>query len=243
MNVQEYEQIQPHVNIDGAVFLTPNSHCLWRAQTLFSKEPDTIEWIRSMKSGETLFDVGANIGQYSIFAARHGVKVHAFEPESQNFALLCRNIAINKLENVTAWPFCLSDEPEIAVLYLSSMIAGGSCHSFGKKVGYNGQEKPFKQSQGSIAVVLDDFAEKFGLPDHVKLDVDGFEHKVLAGSKVILTEAKSVLVEINRNMPQHMAIFDLMRDNGFVYDGVQAEEAKRTEGPFKDIGNVIFKRR
>ena len=59
-----------------------NKSTLWRAETLFNKEPITIKWIRSFKKNKTMFDVGANVGMYSIYAAlTRMVKVFAFEPE------------------------------------------------------------------------------------------------------------------------------------------------------------------
>src|SRR5688572_2023380 len=104
MTLDEYEKIIPNAKVDGLTFLTPNSHCAWRVQTLYTKEPDTIAWINRMKPGDVLFDVGANMGQYSLLAAQRGVRVHAFEPEAQNFALLVRNIIVNNLTDpVTAW--------------------------------------------------------------------------------------------------------------------------------------------
>src|SRR5574341_1906084 len=82
LTLADYERINPHVEIDGIKFFTPNRHCAWRMETLFTKEPDTIEWLRGMKSGEVFYDVGANIGQYALIAAQRGLNVHAFEPES-----------------------------------------------------------------------------------------------------------------------------------------------------------------
>ena len=119
MRLEDYEQMLPHVNLDGMLFPTPNTHCKWRIDTLYTKEPDTIQWLQAMKPGEVLYDVGANIGQYSIYAAKRGVKVFAFEPESQNYALLCKNIVLNKLENCTAYPLCLGDAWKIDQLQLS----------------------------------------------------------------------------------------------------------------------------
>ena len=61
MNLEEYERIQPNAEVDGIKFYLPNRHCEWRVQTIYSKEPDTVAWIRSMQEGEVFFDIGANI--------------------------------------------------------------------------------------------------------------------------------------------------------------------------------------
>lgn len=244
MNLEDYEKIVPNATVDGLIFLTPNQHVAWRVQTLYTKEPDTIAWLRNMKPTEVLFDVGANIGQYSMLAAKAGVRVHAFEPEAQNFALLVRNLALNKLtDQCTAWPVALSDHLSMEILHLSGMVAGGSCHAYGSPTDYNGNEKTFLYSQGSISTTLDHFSAKYGTPDHVKIDVDGFEHLVVKGGLVTFAKAKSILIEINTAYSDHMEyILPKMAELGFEYDSAQANESRRKEGPFTGIGNIIFYR-
>jgi FkbM family methyltransferase len=160
-------------------FFTPNRHCAWRVQTLDTKEPDTIAWLCRMKRGEVLFDVGANMGQYALIAAARGLTVHAFEPESQNFALLMRNIYLNDMgDRVTAWPICFSDDYSIDTFHVQSLQIGGSCSSFGEEVNYHLQPKKYAVHQGSVAFRMTSFcAEQKVKPDHVKIDVDGLEHK------------------------------------------------------------------
>lgn len=242
MDLATYETIVPNAQAEGLTFLLPNTHCAWRVQTLLTKEPDTIAWIRNMKPGETLFDVGANMGQYAMLAAKQGVKVHAFEPEAQNFALLVRNIAHNNLsQNCVAWPVALANHPSMEILHLSSITAGGSCHSYGESTDYHGKPKEFPFQQGSIATTMDHFAAKFGNPTHIKIDVDGFEHLVCAGGDVCLKHAKSVLIEINTAYPAHMELVSQMCNGyGFQYDAAQALESRRKEGPFTGVGNIIF---
>ena len=63
-----------------------------RAETFFTKEPDTIEWIESFDKNDVFLDIGANIGIYSLYAAKNVSKVWAIEPESLNFAMLNLNI-------------------------------------------------------------------------------------------------------------------------------------------------------
>jgi len=223
-------------------FVPVNEHCTWRVKSMFTKEPDTIQWLQSMKPGETLVDVGANIGIYTIFAAVRGVKVFAFEPEALNYAILNQNIYVNGLENVTAYCCALTDmevfpQADISTLNLSMVMPGGSCHSFGEEVDHRLQERkpPFKQ--GCIGLPLCEF--DIG-PDYIKIDVDGFEHKVVAGGQPHIKGAKSVLIEINQNLPEHRDLIDTMLGWGFKYDPDQVEKARRKEGAFKDCGNYIF---
>lgn len=241
MDLKEYEKLQPNMTTEGIRFFTPNSQCGWRVDTLLTKEPDTIAWINGMDPSDTLFDVGANMGQYSLYAAKRGITVHAFEPESQNFALLCRNVAANRLP-VTAWPLALSDKSGMDTFYVTSVMPGGSCNSFGEEVNYQLQPKQFAFKQGSCATTIDEFSNQFGAPQHIKIDVDGFEHKVLDGAKMTLLLVKSVLVELNTHLQEHREIHQIMANLGFEYDTAQADTARRKEGPFQGVGNVIFYR-
>lgn len=242
MDLAEYERLSPNAQAEGLTFLLPNQQCAWRVQTLLTKEPDTIAWLRAMDTDATFYDVGANMGQYAMLAAKRGLRVHAFEPEAQNFALLAKNIAANHLTSVcTAWPVALSDHPSLEILYLSGMSPGGSCHSYGESKDYRGNDKQFAFSQGSIATTMDHFAAKFGYPRYIKIDVDGFEHLVCKGGTECLKRAKSVLIEINTEYPQHQVLVAQMtNDFGFNYDEAQALESRRKEGPFMGIGNIIF---
>lgn len=242
MDLAEYEQIIPNAVAEGLTFILPNQQCAWRVQTLLTKEPDTIAWLRNMKPGEMLFDIGANMGQYAMLAAKSGVTVHAFEPEAQNFALLVRNIATNNLSDLcTAWPVALSDHPSMEILHLAGINAGSSCHAFGNSLDYHGNIKQFPFSQGSISTTLDHFAAKYKYPQYIKIDVDGFEHLVVAGGEQCMRRAKSVLIEINTRYPQHMTLVSIMtNDYGFHFDEAQALESRRKEGPFEGIGNIIF---
>lgn len=246
MQLEEYEKIQPNVKAEGLTWLLPNSHCAWRIQTLLTKEPDTIAWLRNMSSGDVLFDIGANMGQYSLLAAQRGVLVHAFEPEAQNFALLVRNVAINSLsDKVTPWPVALSDHISLERLHLSSLFPGGSCHAYGESTDYHGKPKQFPYVQGSCSTTLDHFVAKYGDPTWIKIDVDGFEHLVVKGGEAMLARkhVRGVLIEINTAYDEHMSyILPKMASLGFEYDAAQAEESRRKEGPFKGVGNIIWYR-
>lgn len=229
-------------------FFTPNKTTRWRVDSLHSKEPDTIEWLRTINPGDVLYDVGANVGMYSILAAAtRSARVFAFEPESQNYAILNTNILINALhERVTAYCLALADRFRLGELYLSYFDPGGSLHSFGEAVDYQGKPSRPKFSQGSIGMTLDQVTAEMGLatPTHLKIDVDGLEHKIIAGARRVLAQAtlRSVLVEVNTNMEEHWQIIDAMLEHGFTYSQEQVNRAQRADGPFRGVGNYVFQR-
>jgi FkbM family methyltransferase len=256
MKIEDFERIFPTASIatpSGDIrFHTPNSACVWRVQTLRTKEPDTIAWLDAMPADATLFDVGSNMGQYALYAAVRGLTVHAFEPDSQNFALLCRNLALNSPagNRVTAWPIALSNVTGLDKFHAGALQYGSSCHNFGTSTNFADQPKQFAFSHGGYATTIDRFCfELHTSPHYIKIDVDGLEPAVLAGAADLLTGANgsrppaSVLVELNSNLPAHMAVIDQMRQHGYTYDEAQAAQSRRTEGPFAGIGNVIFTRK
>ena len=85
-------------------FFIPNQLTEHRVNTLFSKEPETIDWINSfdMNKKKIIFwDIGANIGLFSIYAAiKHlNCEIVSFEPSTSNLRCLSRNISINNLDD------------------------------------------------------------------------------------------------------------------------------------------------
>lgn len=246
MSLDEYERIQPNATVDGLIFNLPNRHCEWRVQTMYTKEPDTVAWIQSMEAGDVFYDIGANIGLYTMLAAKRGLRVYSFEPESQNFAILIRNLAMNKFhrDQVVAFPFCISDREMVETLRLSSLIAGGSCHSFASNENFKREEKQWVYEQGSVSFSLDTLVYELAMPQptHIKIDVDGFEDKVLKGAERVLDHAQSVLVEMDSANRFHMDWKENLENHGFLTNEDEFLAARRKEGAFTGIGNIIFRR-
>ncbi|MBL4584308.1 MAG: FkbM family methyltransferase [Pseudomonadales bacterium] len=229
-------------------YKTPNSLTQWRVDTLFLEEPDTVRWISCMKEGEVLIDIGANVGMYSTLAAvGRNLRVYAFEPESQNHSLLNQNIYLNQVsEKVSGYCVALSDTSGLSQLYLGHMDAGGAFHSSGEALDFNLEPLNTPFVQGCVLMTLDQLVEEgtIPLPDHIKLDVDGFEYKVVNGmmNTIHNQKVKSVAIELNPNLVEHQKVFQQMAELGFEYFENQRAESCLEDGPFKDIGNVIFYR-
>lgn len=252
ITLQEYEKLFPvaKLTLDGKqlTYVTPNSFCLWRVQSLMTKEPSTIEWLDSFPAGSVMLDIGANVGMYSIYAAiMRDAQVYAFEPESQNYATLCKNIVTNKLsDRVIAWSAALSDTEGFDKLHLSKFEAGSSCHSFGESLDpyLKAKQNPFVQ--GCYATTVDRLVADGTLPvpTFIKIDVDGIEHKIIKGAEKTLQDpgVSSLLIEINPHLAEHRWIIDHLATLGFRYDPEQVAKAARTEGYFEGVGEYVFRR-
>jgi FkbM family methyltransferase len=172
---------------------------LWRCRTYETKEPETLDWIDGFSKEDVLFDIGANIGVYSLYAGKRGARVYSFEPEGQNFAGLSNNCLTNKLDNVKPYCMALADREHFDLLYVTSTNPGDSQHNLGAK-------NPFYQrdcsgKQGIFASTVDRlcFEHGFPIPQHIKIDVDGLEDRILEGAQKVLThpDFRSLLIEIS----------------------------------------------
>ncbi len=218
----------------------------WRADTYFTKEPETIDWIDTFKRGETLFDVGANVGLYSIYAAKKGIDVIAFEPESQNYALLNKNVYLNKLQDkITCLNIAISDKKDLDYLYLPKFYSGCAMNTFGAQMDEHGNafDPAFKQGvmSYSLDLFLAEFKDKF--PTHIKIDVDGLEPNIIQGAQNTLADkrVKSLSLELNEYLSEHMEMIDVLKKKGFTL--LHKKHAAMFDNTkFKDFYNYLFVR-
>ena len=185
-------------------FFTPNDVCRYRTDTFWTKEPETLEWIDRHGGDGAFYDIGANVGLYSIYYAKtHGGTVYAFEPSVLNLGLLAKNISINDLaERVVIVPNPLTSENQVAQFHLSMLDEGGSMSTFGVQTGHDGLALDTQLSYATTGMTLD-FIVGQGLvsqpPSMIKIDVDGIEHLILRGAEevLMLPSLETVLVEVN----------------------------------------------
>ena len=189
-----------------------------------AKEPETVRWIEEfVKDGDTLFDIGANVGAYSLVAAKATggkAKVYAFEPAFPNFAQLCHNIYLNGCgDTVVPLPIALSDRTVLDNLNYNNLKPGGALHAVGKPVDFKGREfRPVFQ-QGVLSYRLDDVVRQFALdpPNHVKIDVDGTELSILHGAAETLSgqSVRSVLVEVEEGREEPAELVAYLEGKSF----------------------------
>ena len=182
-------------------FYTPNKLTLYRANTFFSKEPETIDWIDNFSEKSVFWDVGSNVGIFACYAAKKkNCEVYAFEPSVFNLEILSKNIFINKLNNlITILPFPLTNEMKAASFNMTSSIKGDAISTFGEEFTFDGSEIQTKFKFKTIGIKMDDVNKllKLPFPDYIKIDVDGIEHLILNGGEEVLKKTKEILIEIN----------------------------------------------
>ncbi len=233
------------------IFFAPNLIIKWRVDTLLSKEPNTLSWIDNFQNNKKIFwDIGANIGLYSIYAAlKHSnIKVISFEPSTSNLRVLSRNIALNKLsDKISIYQPALSKEENSFMMFQESQfIEGWSMNQFSNDIKLN--ESTNKQQNYKIyGTNIDSLIRNniLKVPNYIKIDVDGIEHLILQGSVNTLTNKniKSILVEIDESHnDQLQSILNLMQKNNFIIKEKDNVLINQKSKKFKHQFNYIFER-
>jgi FkbM family methyltransferase len=180
-----------------------------------------------LRPGDLFFDVGANVGSYTVLASKVcGARSVAFEPDPDTAAHLRRNIAINAIGDLVT-------VEQAAVGAEAGQVAFTVGHDTTNRVATNAdhevQQVPIKR--------LDDAA---GAPILVKLDVEGFEAQALAGASRLLSSPSLLAVQSELADPQVQA---RLRADGFepvFYDPFTRE---LSDGPVGHrVSNTIFVR-
>ena len=191
-------------------YVAANRLAAKRVHSLFTKEPTTIPWLETFAADDVFFDIGANVGMYSVYAcAMTGCKTYAFEPEARNNAELNKNAFINGLNaRLKAYNIAISDEMRVGDLLLGAFGYSYSHHDFNESTwsedhyfGDKATKKEERVHQGCVSLPVDALIAEHGLPQphHIKIDVDGLEHRVFAGMRKTLgsPQLKTVLIEID----------------------------------------------
>jgi len=156
-------------------------------QYLFNREK--LQFRRRMRAlygqfihpGDLVFDVGANVGIYSDMFTELGARVVAIEPNPSCCKLLQR---LSRSRDVTVEPIAAGEVPGKLQLYLNSNHLISSLNSIWREEVLQSPLHRNSRWLGSIEVevtTLDLLARRYGIPDFVKIDVEGFDDRVLCG--------------------------------------------------------------
>lgn len=233
-------------------FFTPNELTYSRVDNFFDSEPETLEWIDSFKKDEKIifWDIGANIGLYSIYNAlkNKNSQTISFEPSSSNLRVLTRNISINNLENnIRLFPIPLTNKKNsFLIMNEGDFIEGGALNSFGESFNFEGKKFESKMKYNLYGTSINYLIKNqiLEIPDYIKIDVDGIEHLILEGAEPFLNDnkIKSLSIEINENFyDQFSKVLDIMKKNGFkILHKKQNKKLLLDDGKFNKTFNYVF---
>lgn len=175
-------------------------------------EPETYI-LRGMRFDEVV-DIGAHAGTYSILLSPNSRTVHAFEPSSHSFAIL----KALRLPNVLAHNMALGDALGEAEIALPS-VGGKTDYALATLRPLGSGEFVNVVTEKVRVARFDDFANQieFARIDFVKIDVEGFEMRVLAGmSRLLESHKPALLVEIEqRHNSRYRDVFDRLAALGY----------------------------
>lgn len=222
--------------IDNMAFAKSSSLCKQRINTLFIKEPTTIEWIKHFSTTDIFFDIGANVGMYTIFAAKtQKCKVVSFEPQTLNFAELNKNIYLNQLNHqVTAYPIALTNVTGLSKLYLYDFGIGESHNDVEENISKR------KLIQGTYAARLDEL--DLPQPNHIKIDVDNFEYRVVEGALKTIENVDTILIEIDFKT-KNIELIKQMEDRGWKWSKDQVRICQHWNESFENFKKHLWDKR
>jgi FkbM family methyltransferase len=240
------------INSKKIDFFIPNKLINWRIKTFFTKEPGTLKWIDGFNGdGKIIFwDIGANIGLYSIYAAcvHQDILIYSFEPSSNNLRTLSRNISINNFnQKIKIFNNPLSNQNnKFLTMKETSLEEGGAINTYGENFNYKGEKVLSKMNYqicgNTINYLLDNKVAY--MPNYIKLDVDGIEHLILKGGDKYLSNENllGICVEINENFKdQFENILDILKKNKFIFSHKEnLVNDKSVQNNIENLFNYFF---
>ncbi len=226
-----------------------------RCLKLFSKEPGTLAWIRTeVKCSQVVYDIGANIGVYTILAARQAGpngKVYAFEPHAANFTRLIDNVIRNNLQDVVV-PCSVALDAETGFSHFNydsanagtsnSQVAAGS----GAVLHTHGSEIAELKYTTTIDRLLD--SGRIAAPHHIKIEVDGNEYRILQGmARLLGSSAAPLTIQVEMNEPHSEEILAFMQARRYTlvekhYTRSAARRMEQTGENQSEGCNAVFRR-
>lgn len=214
-------------------------HEQWRAHTFWKKEPETIEWIKDFAPDSILWDIGANIGIYTLYAASLGHYVVAFEPQLLNWVALSNNVRLNKYEDRVEAIMCgIGRETGFQKFGTDRAATGTSGGQLGEtgKLCYD------------LPVFSLNWISTAKSVQHIKIDVDGIEGEIVDGMSMILEHrmAESVLIELPKKGEERERIQLRFTGCGYTannrYNDLPDHSRTKAWRVDADIENVVFTR-
>jgi FkbM family methyltransferase len=179
-----------------------------------SMEEDELRWVRRFFPRlRHAWDIGAHHGLYAIALGRvvqAGGRIHAFEPFPDSAEVIRRNVELNNLSQVvTVHERAIGERSGDAMLQVSAL--GPQNHSLREALQFSGREVRVSVTS------MDEVAAHYGVPEFVKVDVEGGEYEVFAGGSGLLARQQTwFLFESERWDRRRDEVQSLLRSHGYV---------------------------
>tara|TARA_B110000285_G_C15111803_1_gene611565 strand:+ start:1126 stop:1884 length:759 start_codon:yes stop_codon:yes gene_type:complete len=200
-----------------------------RINSYVEDEPLTIQWIESFNENSVFYDIGSNIGGFSIITSliHDDIQIYSFEPNYMNFNCQIETCRDNNFSNIFPMNLAINNTNEFNIFKYDKLNVG-SKGTFGDELKEqmlkSQYSNPFKRGIsheiGILGVSLDSLVYEFGIPapDYIKLDIDGNDLLALQGAKKLLQDGnkvKELYIEIDDKIYGDNEIDNLMKNHNF----------------------------
>ncbi len=175
-----------------------------------------------------IYDIGANIGVFSLFFGKHAKEVIAFEPFPNNCIALRENIKRNSLDNVRICCTAVSDKNGRAQLYFPEYADNDTSTTALASLGKVDTPTGVRVTDVAVATI-DKAIDEYGLPlpDVIKIDIEGAEYAALVGMQQTLKKSRaSLFIEIHPSQIMALGaseceLYDLLLEYGYSYKEIK----------------------
>lgn len=220
-------------------FIITNHITNFRANTFSTKEPKTLKWIENFEKNKCFWDIGANVGLYSIYSKiiNQSLNVYSFEPSFKNLNILYKNLSLNNLnQEIVIFPIPLSNNEGMRNFVLGDDADGGANSTL-----LNDHDLAKRETNASykgLSISINKLINSFNLPtpNYIKLDVDGNEIEILEGIGDKFHYLDEILIELDNYQKNISFVQDyLLKKNFIIYDKEYFDKSNTT-------ANFIFKK-
>lgn len=216
-------QKSTQTNFLGQYFVTQTALEENRVVDRFNIEVDLIEYLKDELDFDSIFwDIGACVGNFSLFAANRAREVLSFEPDGLTYSSLLKNIFNSGLGNITAYPIALGNVNTLSDLYMKDFRVANAYNTVGREVDSAGKLYKSLASQKIIQLRADTLVSSYSItpPTHLKIDVDGNELQVLEGFGEVLKndKLKFVIVELDFDNREASSSVQILENSGFLQE-------------------------
>lgn len=164
----------------------------------------------TLSTGDTVIDIGANIGEFSRFCLSRGCQTYSFEPDADVFRILKKNLSL--FSSATAVPMAAADTSGERSFWLRPMDADSTL--------IEPEDKSYYTKVTMQATRLDDYIEQQGIAQValLKCDAEGAEPEVIYGCERALAKIKMIAIDCSpeRNgKPTHAEVMGFLKSHGF----------------------------
>ncbi len=215
--------LETEVEVDGhiAKFLVGNFRERSRVLNLGHEGRVIEEMLDCLKEGNTLLDVGAHVGTYTMFAANSGHSVIAVEPDRKIYNRLVKNVDINSAGSKATLVNCAAGEVDGVFPIFSSGI-----DAISPSVGVNVHKH---KNSGEVVVKTVDEIVGSDVPSIIKIDVEGMELEVVKGMEKTLRNDKTndIFIEVHYKLMKNRGqdpkeLFLLMNEAGYSANSIDS---------------------